>query len=57
MSAGDFVRSQIERKLAEEGEKTGRDWIFPKLLKGKKMNLSPIKVRIIKSPGKGFRSL
>jgi len=54
---GDLVRSQREKKLAEEGEKIGRDWIFSKLLKGKKMNLSPIKIMIMSKPGKGFLSL
>ncbi len=57
ISPGDLVRSQREKKLAEEGEKIGRDWIFSKLLKGIKMNLSPIKIRIMSKSGKGFLSL
>jgi len=47
----------MEKKLAEEGERKERDWIFSRLLKGKKISLSPIKVRRMSKPGKGFRSL
>jgi hypothetical protein len=54
ISAGDFVKSQIEKKLAEEGEKKARDRIFSRLLTGKKINLNPVKVKMMSKPGKGF---
>jgi hypothetical protein len=44
-------------KPAEEGEKIGRDWIFSKLLRRKKISLSPPNVRMINSTGRNFRSL
>jgi hypothetical protein len=44
-------------KPAEEGEKIGRDWIFSKLLRRKKISLSPPNVRMISSTGRNFRSL
>jgi hypothetical protein len=54
ISAGDFVKSQIEKKLAEEGEKKVRDRIFSRLLTGKNINLNPTKIKMMSKPGKGF---
>jgi hypothetical protein len=51
------VKLPTDRKLAEEGEKIGRDWIFSKLLRRKKISLSPPNVRMINSTGRNFRSL
>ncbi len=57
MSAGDWVKFPTDRKLADDGEKTGWAWIFSSFPRGKKTSLNPARVRMIKNPGKGFRSL
>jgi hypothetical protein len=41
------VKFQTDKKLAMDGEKMESDWIFSRLLKGKKSILSPAKVRMI----------
>jgi hypothetical protein len=51
------VKFQTDKKLAIDGEKMERDWIFSRLLKGKKSILSPAKVRIINNTERGVRSL
>ena len=51
------MKFPTDRKLAEEGEKIGVDWIFSKFPRGKKISLSPPSVRMINIPGRNFRSL
>ncbi len=55
ISAGDLVKSQKEKKPAVEAEKIGSARILSSWLKGKKINLIPIRIRITTKPVRGLR--
>lgn len=57
ISAGDLVRFQKEKKLAWEGEKTGTDLIFSRLLIGKNIRRSEMRAATRKNRESGFLSL
>jgi len=54
ISAGERVRFQMDMKLVVDGEKTERDWIFPRALRGKKRSLNTQRMHKIRSSERGF---
>ena len=56
ISAGERVRFHMDIKLVVEGEKTERDWIFPRALRGKKRSLSILRIHKIRNSARGFFS-